>query len=42
MPELEGLYPDEQLRAMQRERSYLGLRAGITGTGDWQLAVSGD
>jgi hypothetical protein len=39
---LEGLYPDEQLRAMQRERSYLGLRAGITGTGDWQLAVSGD
>ncbi len=39
---LKGLYPDEQLQAMQRELSYLGLRAAITGTGDWQFAVSGD
>ncbi|QRO02981.1 hypothetical protein JRI60_47255 [Archangium violaceum] len=39
---LKGLYPDEQLQAMRHEGSYLGLRAAITGTGDWQLAVSGD
>jgi hypothetical protein len=39
---LKGIYPDAQLKAMQRDRSYLGLRVGISGNGDWQLAVSGD
>ncbi|ATB36856.1 hypothetical protein CYFUS_002271 [Cystobacter fuscus] len=39
---LKGIYPDAQLQAMQRDGSYLGLRVGISSTGDWQLAVSGD
>jgi hypothetical protein len=40
--DLKGLYPDAQLQAMAKDKSYLGLRAGITSAGDWQLAVSGD
>ncbi|OJH37971.1 hypothetical protein BON30_26990 [Cystobacter ferrugineus] len=39
---LEGILPDAQLQAMKRERSYYGLRVGISGNGDWQMAVSGD
>lgn len=39
---LKGLYPDDQLEAMRKDKSYLGLRIGISGTGDWQLAVAGD
>ncbi|MCY1031472.1 hypothetical protein OV207_08395 [Corallococcus sp. BB11-1] len=39
---LKGLYPDDQLQAMRKDKSYLGLRVGITVDGDWQLAVAGD
>lgn len=40
---LVGIYPEAQLKAMQKDNgSYLGLRVGISKTGDWQLAVSGD
>ncbi|MCP3140625.1 hypothetical protein [Pyxidicoccus xibeiensis] len=40
---LQGLYPAEQLEAMQEGGSgYLGLRLGISPKGDWQLAVAGD
>ncbi len=39
---LKGLYPDTQLKAMQKQGSYLGLRTAITPAGDWQYAVAGD
>ncbi|MBJ6761885.1 hypothetical protein JGU66_14015 [Myxococcaceae bacterium JPH2] len=39
---LQGLYPEVQVRSMKKAKSYLGLRVGISPSGDWQLAVSGD
>ena len=39
---LKDLYPPGELKAMRKEKSYLGLRVGISLEGDWQLAVAGD
>ncbi|MCP3169472.1 hypothetical protein [Myxococcus qinghaiensis] len=41
---LTGIYSDEELKGMQEafDDAYVGLRVGISKTGDWQLAVSGD
>lgn len=41
---LAGIYSDKELKGMQEafDDAYVGLRVGISKTGDWQLAVSGD
>ncbi|WP_341870964.1 hypothetical protein, partial [Corallococcus llansteffanensis] len=39
---LKDLYPPGELQAMRKEKTYLGLRVGISLEGDWQLAVAGD
>ncbi|WP_240356090.1 hypothetical protein [Myxococcus eversor] len=41
---LAGIYSDAELKGMQEafDDAYVGLRVGISKTGDWQLAVSGD
>ncbi|WP_254614250.1 hypothetical protein [Myxococcus sp. CA056] len=40
---LSDVYSEAELKGMRETRdSYYGLRVGISKTGDWQLAVSGD
>ncbi|WP_186002221.1 MULTISPECIES: hypothetical protein [Corallococcus] len=39
---LKGIYPDAQLEDMRKEKSYMGMRVGISVDGDWQAAIQGD
>jgi hypothetical protein len=39
---LKGIYPDEMIADMRKEKSYYGMRVGISSDGDWQAAIQGD
>ncbi|WP_223644883.1 hypothetical protein [Corallococcus sp. EGB] len=39
---LNGIYPEEMIADMRKEKSYIGMRVGISADGDWQAAIQGD
>ncbi|MGE6763653.1 hypothetical protein ACQKGO_36925 [Corallococcus interemptor] len=39
---LKGIYPESMIADMRKEKSYIGMRVGISVDGDWQAAIQGD